>query len=199
MRRARQLVHAVLLTTATVSALADFTIAEAAASQSRSPDLASSTLVLRGSTDSPEQVAAASDGGAPTVLRGSPPSAPQPHATPYSCNPGFDYDLEDERFALVTASPIAALVTALVTASPTLPGSGADSRPESDVPRLVFRSIQTIHWSKPDQCYQQKLRHTGEGRCLSRKWVPAFRREDEGGRGGVESSEWVGALDCRLR
>ena len=92
MRRARRLIHAVLLTAATLSALADFTIAEAAASQSRSPDLASSTLVLRGSPDPAEQVAAASDGGAPTVLRGSPPSAAQPHATPYACNPGLDFD-----------------------------------------------------------------------------------------------------------
>jgi hypothetical protein len=92
MRRARRLVHAVLLTAATVSALADLTTADAAASHPHSPDLVSSTLVLRGSTDSPEQVAAAPDGSTPTVLRGSPPSAAQPHATPYSCNPGLDYD-----------------------------------------------------------------------------------------------------------
>ena len=92
MRRARRLVHAVLLTAATLSALADLTMAEAAASHSPSADLVSSTLVLRGSTDSPEQVAAASDGGAPTVLRGSPPSAAQPHAIPYACNPGLDFD-----------------------------------------------------------------------------------------------------------
>jgi hypothetical protein len=92
MRRAKRLAHAVLLTAATVSALADLTTAEAAASHTPSPDIVSSALVLRGSTDSPEQVAAASDGGAPTVLRGSPPSAAQPHATPYSCNPGLDYD-----------------------------------------------------------------------------------------------------------
>ena len=92
MRRARRWVHALLLTTATVSTLAAGTIAEAAASHSPSPDIVSSTLVLRGSTDSPEQVAAASDGGAPTVLRGSPPSAAQPHATPYACNSGLDFD-----------------------------------------------------------------------------------------------------------
>jgi hypothetical protein len=92
MRRARQLAHAMLLTVSVVSALGDSTVADAAASHSPSPDLVSSTLVLRGSTGSPEQVAAASDGGAPTVLRGSPPSATQPHATPYSCNPGLDYD-----------------------------------------------------------------------------------------------------------
>jgi hypothetical protein len=92
MRRARRWVHALLLTTATVSTLAAGTIAEAAASHSPSPDIVSSTLVLRGSTDSPEQVAAASDLGAPTVLRGSPPSAAQPHATPYACNPGLDFD-----------------------------------------------------------------------------------------------------------
>jgi hypothetical protein len=92
MRRARRLVHAVLLTAATVSALADLTVAEAAVSHSPSPDPVSSTLVLRGSTDPAEQVAAASDGGAPTVLRGSPPSAAQPHATPYACNPGLDFD-----------------------------------------------------------------------------------------------------------
>jgi hypothetical protein len=92
MRHARRLVHAVLLTAATVSALADLTVAEAAASLSPSPDIASSALVLRGSPDSTEQDAAASDGGAPTVLRGSPPSAAQPHATPYACNSGLDYD-----------------------------------------------------------------------------------------------------------
>ena len=92
MRSARRLAHAVLLTAAAVSALADLTVAEASPSHSPPPDLVSSTLVLRGSTDSPEQVAAASDGAAPTVLRGSPPSAAQPHATPYACNPGLDYD-----------------------------------------------------------------------------------------------------------
>jgi hypothetical protein len=92
MRRARRLIRVVLLTTATVSALAFLTIKEAAASHSSSPDLVSSTLVLRGSTDPSELVAAASDGGAPTVLRGSPSSAAQPHATPYACNPGLDYD-----------------------------------------------------------------------------------------------------------
>ena len=81
-----------LLTAAAVSALADLTMAEAAASPSPSPDLVSSTLVLRGSTDSPEQPASASDVGAPTVLRGSPPSAAQPRATPYACNPGLDFD-----------------------------------------------------------------------------------------------------------
>ena len=93
MGRARQLIHAVLLTGATVAAIADFTIAEAAASPSASAELASSTLVLRGGTGSPEQVAAASDSAPPTVLRGSPPSAAQPHATAYACNPGLDYDL----------------------------------------------------------------------------------------------------------
>jgi hypothetical protein len=92
MRRARELIHAVLLTAATVSALADLTLAEAAVSHPPSLDLTSSTLVLRGWNDPPEQVAAASDGGAPTVLRGSPPSAAQPHATPYACNPGLDFD-----------------------------------------------------------------------------------------------------------
>ena len=92
MRRARQLIHAVLLTAAAVSALADLTVAEAAASHSPSPDPVSSTLVLRGSPDSNEKDAAASDGAAPTVLRGSPPSAVQLHATPYACNPGLDYD-----------------------------------------------------------------------------------------------------------
>jgi hypothetical protein len=92
MRRARQLIHAVLLTAAAVSALADLTVAEAAASHSPSPDPVSSTLVLRGSSDSNEKDAAASDGAAPTVLRGSPPSAVQLHATPYACNPGLDYD-----------------------------------------------------------------------------------------------------------
>ena len=92
MRRQRRWVHAVMLTAAAVSALTDLTVAEAAASHSPSPDLLSSTLVLRGSTDSPEQVAAASDGGAPTVLRGSPLSAAQPHATPYACSSGLAYD-----------------------------------------------------------------------------------------------------------
>src|SRR5437763_2762153 len=91
MRSARRLVHTVLLTATALLAPADLTIAEAAALHSPSPDLASSALVLRGSTDSSEQVAAASDGAAPTVLRGSPPSAAQPHATPYACNPGLDY------------------------------------------------------------------------------------------------------------
>src|SRR5271167_1069020 len=42
---------------------------------------------------------------------------------------------------------------------------------------LVLRYSQTIHRSTPDQCYDQKLRHTGEGRCPSRKWVPAFPTE----------------------
>ena len=92
MRPARWLLDAVLLTASVVSALADLTVAQAAASHSSSPDLVSSTLVLRGSTDAPEQVAAASDGGAPTVLRGSPPSAAQPHASPYACNPGLYFD-----------------------------------------------------------------------------------------------------------
>ena len=92
MRSARQLIHVVLLMAAAGSALADLTVAEAAASHSPSPDPVSSTLVLRGSPDSTEQDAAASDGAAPTVLRGSPPSAAQPHATPYACNPGLDYD-----------------------------------------------------------------------------------------------------------
>src|SRR3984893_1308325 len=183
MRRATQLIHAVLLTTAAVSALADLTVAEAAASHSPSPDPVSSTLVLRGSPDSNEKDAAASDGAAPTVLRGSLPSAVQPHATPYACNPGLDYDpnygcvapgysyapdyghcpitgsgpgsgsagstppagaagsatalptvfAEDERFALITASPMRALITAslmpaLVTASPMAPGSANDRR-----------------------------------------------------------------------
>ena len=100
MRRARLWVQAVMLTAAAVSALAvsalavsalaDLTVAEAAASHS--PDLVSSTLVLRGSTDFPEQVAAVPDDGAPTVLRGSPPSAAQPHAPPYACNSGLEYD-----------------------------------------------------------------------------------------------------------
>jgi hypothetical protein len=82
----------VLLTAAAVSALADFTIAEAAALHSSPPDLVSSTLVLRGATDPTEQNAAASDGAALTVLRGSPPSAAQPRLTPYACPPGLDYD-----------------------------------------------------------------------------------------------------------
>ncbi len=92
MRRAGQWIHTMLLTASVVSALADLTVAQAAASHSPSPDLVSSTLVLRGSAASPEQVAAASDRGAPTVLRGSPPSAAQPHASPYSCNPGLYFD-----------------------------------------------------------------------------------------------------------
>jgi hypothetical protein len=92
MGRARWLIDAVLLTVAAVSVLADLTVAEAAASHSPFPDLVSSTLVLRGSTDSPEPVAAGSDGGAPTVLRGLPRSAAQPHGSPYACNPGLDFD-----------------------------------------------------------------------------------------------------------
>src|SRR4051794_9630458 len=92
MRRARQLIHSVLLTGAMVAAIADFTTAEAAASHSLSSGLAPSTLVLRGATDSPEEVGTASAITPPTVLRGSPPAAAQPDATPYACNPGLDYD-----------------------------------------------------------------------------------------------------------
>src|SRR5947209_1005121 len=92
MRRARKLIRSVLLTGAMVAAIADFTMADAAASHSLSPGLTSSTLVLRGATDSPEEAAAASDSTPPTVLRGSPPSPAQPHATPYACNAGLDYD-----------------------------------------------------------------------------------------------------------
>ena len=91
MRRTRRLVHAMLLTAATVSALADLTTAEAAAAHSPSAAVSPSTLVLDGRNDSVEQVAAAPDSAPPTVLRGSPPSAAQTHA-PYACNPGLDYD-----------------------------------------------------------------------------------------------------------
>jgi hypothetical protein len=38
-----------------------------------------------------------------------------------------------------------------------------------------------IHLSTADQCYRQKLRHTGEGWCPSRKWIPAFAGKAEEG------------------
>src|SRR5215831_6003966 len=71
MFRAGRAVNAVMLATGVVLASAGFVLAEAAASQSRSPDLVSATLVLRGSTDALEHEAAATDGSAPSVLRGS--------------------------------------------------------------------------------------------------------------------------------
>jgi hypothetical protein len=180
MRRARKLVRAVLLTAAAVSALAGLTIAEAAAWHSPSPGLASSALVLRGATDSPEQVAAASDSAPPTVLRavhrhrrrsrvpplmpaiqasttmrtmavccratptppitdtgpitGTGPASDSAGSTTAAGAAGSATALptalaEDKRFALVTPSPI----TALVTASP-MPAGSADA----SVPKMVY-------------------------------------------------------------
>ena len=163
MRPAKWLLDAVLLTASVVSALADLTVAQAAASHSSSPDLVSSTLVLRGSTDAPEQVAAASDGGAPTVLRGSPPSAAQPHASPYACNPGlyFNYGCVAPGrsyapdYGLIPVAAVAgsatalptvlaggdhislvrpSLIRALLTASPVQAGSAADNRSHCFIP-----------------------------------------------------------------
>src|SRR5215813_13388848 len=92
MFRAGRSVNAVMLATGVVLASAGFVLAEAAASQSRSPDLVSATLVLRGSTDPLEHEAAAADGSAPSVLRGSRPSVAQPRAGPYACPAGLEYD-----------------------------------------------------------------------------------------------------------
>jgi hypothetical protein len=92
MFRAGRLANAVMLATGIMLASAAFVLAEAAASQSRSPDLVSATLVLRGSTDAPEHEAATADGSAPSVLRGSRPSVAQPRAAPYACPPGLEYD-----------------------------------------------------------------------------------------------------------
>src|SRR5438105_2833000 len=45
---------------------------------------------------------------------------------------------------------------------------------------------------------KQKLRHTGEGRCPSRKSVPAFAGKSKGGDPGSKSSECVRALVLRV-
>ena len=36
---------------------------------------------------------------------------------------------------------------------------------------------ETIDWSTSDQSTSKKLRHTGEGRCPSQIWFPAFPTE----------------------
>ena len=64
-----------------------------AAAAAHSPsDLIPAALVLRGSTASAAQDTTPLEGGAPTVLRGSPRSIVQPNASPPSCPPGFEYD-----------------------------------------------------------------------------------------------------------
>jgi hypothetical protein len=58
----------------------------------------------------------------------------------------------------------------------------------------AMNSVQTN-----DEIYQvtgtseniKKSCHTGERRCPWQKWVPAFRREDEEGAVGAESSKCV--------
>jgi len=39
---------------------------------------------------------------------------------------------------------------------------------------LLFRPIQRIRLATAEQCSHQKSCHTGEGRCPSQNWVPAF-------------------------
>jgi hypothetical protein len=51
-------------------------------------------------------------------------------------------------------------------------GSVSIGQPEEML--LVSRLSHAIYRSKADQCRHQNLCHTGEGRCPSQKWVPAF-------------------------
>ena len=57
-----------------------------------SKDTTPAAVVLRGTAVSPAEAPPVSDSDPPTVLRGSPPSAPQSHAIPSACPAGLDYD-----------------------------------------------------------------------------------------------------------
>jgi flavin-binding protein dodecin len=54
--------------------------------------------------------------------------------------------------------------------------------------QLVLRAIHTIHTRFSGPCgprVTSKICHTGEGRCLWRKWVPACAGKDEEGEAAV--------------
>jgi hypothetical protein len=53
----------------------------------------------------------------------------------------------------------------------------------------VLRVIHTIHQGLMHQCLVEKSRFTGESRCLSQAWVPAFAEKASRGR-RAELTEW---------
>jgi len=91
MQRARWSYQILLLASVLTLAQAGSTIAEAAV-PSLPGDMVPAAVVLRGAVVPRAEVPPVSDGDPPIVLRGSPPSPAQSHATPPTCAAALDYD-----------------------------------------------------------------------------------------------------------